>query len=66
MLKTKDLRDMPSEELEAALQDCRKELFQMANDFRHSGKIDKPHLLRSKRRDIARLLTVLRQKQIAS
>ena len=62
MLKAKDLRDLAVEELEDRLRNCRRELFDMINDLRQSQKTDKPHLMRYLRKDIARLLTVLREK----
>lgn len=65
MLKAKDLRDQSLEELEVACGDLRRELFELLNEIRRAKKIEKPHLLRDKRKDIARLLTVMHEKQIA-
>jgi large subunit ribosomal protein L29 len=64
MMKANELRDQSVEELEATVRDTRKELFEVINEYRQSKKVEKPHLLRHKRRDIARALTVLREKQI--
>lgn len=63
MLKAKDLRDMSVEELESALQELSRELFNLNNEFKISKKAEQPHRLREKRRDRARLLTVLTEKQ---
>jgi large subunit ribosomal protein L29 len=65
MAKAKDLRDQSIDELEAAYNDTRKELFQLVNELKRTKKMEKPHLLRQKRKDIARLLTVITEKQAA-
>ena len=65
MLKAKDLRDQSIEELEANLLDTKKELFELKNELKQSKKLEKPHLLREKKKDIAKLLTIVREKQLA-
>lgn len=64
-MKAKDMRDQTIDELEATYNDTRKELFQLVNEMQRTKKMEKPHLLRQKRKDIARLLTVLTEKQSA-
>lgn len=64
-MKAKEMRDQTIDELEATYNDARKELFQLINEMQRTKKIEKPHLLRQKRKDIARLLTVLTEKQSA-
>lgn len=66
MAKAKDYRDQSVEELEATYEDTRKELFQLKNDVRRTKKVDKPHLFRQMKKDLARLLTVLNEKRLAS
>jgi large subunit ribosomal protein L29 len=63
MLKAKDLRDQSQEELQATINDTQKELYDLVGQFKLTNKMEKPHLLRQKRRDLARLLTVLRDKK---
>lgn len=63
--KAKDLRDLTIDELEATCYDTRKELFGIVNQMKLSKKMEKPHLIRQKRKDIARLLTVMHEKQRA-
>jgi large subunit ribosomal protein L29 len=65
MMKAKNLRDQAIEELEAMLADLRKELFNLINERRQAKKLEKPHLINEKKKDIARLLTVIRAKQPA-
>lgn len=63
MTKAKDLRDKSVDELEAACNDTRRELFELKNSREREKKLEHPHLLHAKRREIARILTVLREKQ---
>ena len=64
MLKAKDLINQSVEELEAQYEDLSREIFELLNELKLARKLDKPHLLSEKRRDRARVLTVLRQKQV--
>jgi large subunit ribosomal protein L29 len=66
MLKAKDLRDQAIDELEATLLDIRKELYFLKNEQKMTKKLEKPHMLREKKKDIAKLLTVIREKQMAT
>jgi large subunit ribosomal protein L29 len=66
MLKAIELKDQTSEELSALLVETRKQLFELVNKRAREKKIDKPHSLITLRRDIARILTVLRQKELAN
>ena len=66
MTKAKDLRDQTINELEASYEDTRKELFKLRNEMKLSRKMEKPHLLQMKRKDIARLLTVIHEKRSAT
>lgn len=63
MLKASSLRDMSVEELEATLETISKELFELVNEMSRTKKLVKVHLLRQKRKDKARLLTILHEKQ---
>ncbi|HKZ00323.1 MAG TPA: 50S ribosomal protein L29 [Rhabdochlamydiaceae bacterium] len=55
-------RDQSVEELKALSHDLSKEIYQLTNEIRITRKVEKPHLLRQKRRDRARVLTILREK----
>lgn len=63
MVKASELKDKSIEELEASLQDLSMELFHIVNEFNVNKKLDQPHRLKSLRRDKARFLTVIKQKQ---
>lgn len=66
MKKASEFRDQSLEELEAVCRDTRKELFQLVNEWQRTKKLDKPHQLRQKKKEIARLLTVITEKQSAN
>ena len=64
MIKIKDLRGLTVDELRDKLAGFKKNLFDL-NFQRRYGKVEKPHLFRHAKRDIARILTVLREKKDA-
>lgn len=66
MAKAKEYRDQSVQELEATYEDTRKELFKLRNDVRRTKKVDKPHLFRQMKKNLARLLTVINEKRLAS
>lgn len=66
MAKAKELRDQSLVELKALYQDLSKEIFQLRNEMKVTRKIEKPHLVRAKKKDRARAMTILREKEIAA
>ena len=61
-LKTDELEQLSTEELEAKLGELREEQFRLG--FRSATEsIENPIQFRSRRRDIARVLTLLRQRK---
>ncbi|MBA3815042.1 MAG: 50S ribosomal protein L29 [Parachlamydiaceae bacterium] len=63
MLKASNLRDMSVDELELTLSDLAKEIYKLVNEMKRANKPEKPHMLRQKRKEKARLLTILHEKQ---
>jgi ribosomal protein L29 len=61
-VKAQDYRNQSIQELEAQYRDEKRSLFDLVNTVRASKNAEKPHLINAKRKDIARLLTVLREK----
>ncbi len=60
--KAKTMREMSADEVRARLQELREELFTLR--FRNAMKqLDNPLKIREGRREMARLLTVLREKE---
>ncbi len=66
MLKAKELRDQSPDELKALYQDLSRELFQLRNEMKITRKMEKPHLVRIKKKDRARAMTILREKEMAA
>jgi large subunit ribosomal protein L29 len=58
-MKAKKLREKTREELEQQLDDSRQELFNLYSQL-HIGQVEKPHRIRQLRRDIARLICILK------
>ena len=60
-MKAKEARELSSAEVVTKLRETRDQLLQLRLR-KHTGQIEKTHELRSLRKDVARLETVLRQK----
>lgn len=61
-MKTKEIRELSAVEIESKLRETREQLLQLRLR-KQTGQIDKPHLLRAYRKDMARLETVLHAKK---
>ena len=60
-MKAEELRSMSAEQLGVKLQDLKKELFNLR--FQHAiNQLDNPHRITDVKHDIARVMTVLREK----
>lgn len=62
-MKASELIDMTPEELKGRENDLRKELFNLRFQ-QTTGEIENPKRIRAVRKDIARVLTTIRQKEI--
>ncbi|MDI3298963.1 MAG: 50S ribosomal protein L29 [Bacillota bacterium] len=63
-MKAKELAELSDAELEKQIRDLKSELFNLR--FQHAtGQLENPMRLRQVRRDIARVKTVLRQRELA-
>ena len=61
-MKAKELREMTSEELSAKLKELKGELFNLR--FQHAIKqLDNTHRIVEVKRDIARVMTILHEKE---
>jgi large subunit ribosomal protein L29 len=64
-MKTQEIRDMTSDDINARVGQLQEELFRLR--FRRATtELENPILLRTLRKDIARLKTVLREREITS
>lgn len=64
MAKKNELMGQTQEELRALYQDLSKELFELRNEMKVTRKIEKPHLVRIKKKERARVMTILRNKEM--
>lgn len=64
-MKTKEIRELTVEELNTKLKELKEELFNLR--FRHAiGQLDNPASLNNCKKDIAKVKTILREKELAS
>lgn len=62
-MKIKDLENLTEDDLIVKEKQLKKDLFDMES-HRQMGRVEKPASFRNLRRDIARILTVLKERQI--
>lgn len=62
MLKMSEVNKLDSSAIKQKVSEYRKELFEL-NLQKNTTSVEKPHLLKTLKRDIARLLTVLNTKE---
>ena len=60
-MKVKDLQGLSQEELKDKLNDLHKQLMEL--QFKRRSGIEKPHLFKQVKKDIARVLTIMREKE---
>jgi large subunit ribosomal protein L29 len=60
-MTSKEIRELSPAEIQTKLRDTRNELLQLRLR-KHTGQVEKPHMIRVLRKDIARLETILAQK----
>ena len=65
MSKASELREMNEEQLSFSLKEAQKDLFELRFQSA-TEKLDAPSRLKQYRREIARIKTLLREKQLAS
>ena len=59
-MKAKELRNLSREELMAKEKSLKEELFKL-NQQRYAGRVEKPHMFTTLKRDIARIETILQE-----
>ena len=60
-MKVKEIRELSTEQLETKLTELKRELFNLR--FQHAiNQLDNPHKITEVKRDIARVMTVLHEK----
>jgi large subunit ribosomal protein L29 len=61
MITANELRNMTSDEIKMKIDVLKKELFGLRTEVK-AGRIEKPHMIKVVRKDIARCETVLKEK----
>jgi len=61
-MTSKEIRELAPAEITTKLRETRDQLLQLRLR-KNTGQVEKPHLLRTYRKDIARLETILKQKK---
>lgn len=61
-MTSKEIRELSPAEFTTKLRDTRNELLQLRLR-KHTGQVEKPHMIRALRKDIARLETILTEKK---
>jgi large subunit ribosomal protein L29 len=62
-MKYSELRSKPDDQLEILLEDLDKDLFALRCELALARKVEKPHLLQEKRRDRAKIFTLLEERR---
>ena len=62
MLTAKEIRELAPSEITTKIRETREQLLQLRLR-KNTGQVEKPHLLREYRKDIARLETILKEKK---
>jgi len=63
MSKGDELRSKTKEELTSIVSSLDEEIFRLRNELKVTRKLEKPHVLSQKKRERARVLTVLTEKE---
>jgi len=64
-MRASEIREITSEELRTRVQETRRELFNLRQQW-YAGSLQDHNRLRAVRKDIARILTVLRERELAA
>jgi len=65
MIAPNELRNMTVDEIRLKVEALKKDLYGLRTEAK-AGRIDKPHKINDARKDIARCLTVIREKENAN
>jgi large subunit ribosomal protein L29 len=60
-MKASELRGLSKEELQDKLNDLNKQLMEL--QFKRRSKVERPHLFKKVKKDIARILTLVKKKE---
>ena len=61
MIKANELRNMTADEIQRKMEALKKELYNLRTEA-EAGRIEKPHKIKEARKDIARCMTIIKEK----
>ncbi len=64
-MKASEIREKDNATLLSDIENARKEIFNLKLGYR-TGSVDNPYVIKVKQKDLARMLTILREREIAS
>jgi len=64
-MRAADIRDLPTSEILNKMDASRREMFNLRIAF-HTNTLENPNLIRLLRKDMARMLTILRERELAA
>ena len=62
-MKVNEIRNLTTEEIQAKIKECKEELFNLRFN-QATGNLEKPSRLRELRKQVARMKTVLREREL--
>lgn len=62
-MKIKELRELSNKDLEGKIMEAKKELFSLRMK-QSTGTLEKPHKINELRKDVARMKTILREREL--
>jgi len=62
MSNFKELKQLPVDQLEVMIEDLGKEIYQLKNQLAMNRKLEKPHMIKDKKKDKARAILALSEK----
>ena len=62
MSHIKEMRDLTKEQLETMIEDLNRDIYELKNQLSSARKLEKPHLLKEKKKDRARAMFILAEK----
>ena len=62
-VKNKDIRDLTNEQILAKIDECKEELFNLRLS-QATGNLEKPSRIRELRKQVARMKTILREREL--
>ena len=64
-MQANEIRELTAEDLQQRLQETRRELFNLRQQW-HAGGLEDHNRMRAVRKDIARMLTILRERELSA